>query len=144
MVIKLNQMFTRLTDHQDGGKLLLRIMVAGLMLFHGIAKAQSGVGWIGDSLVNMGFPYFIAYGAYVGEIIAPIMIILGILTRPAALVVAINMVVAVLMVGATGKFFTLTKVGAWGLETEAFFIIGAVIVMLLGSGKYSVVSADYR
>lgn len=89
-------------------------MVAGLMLFHGIAKAQNGVGWIGDSLVSMGFPYFIAYGAYIGEIIAPVLIILGILTRPAALVMAVNMIVAILMVGASSKFFTLTKVGAWG------------------------------
>lgn len=114
MVIRLNRFFTQLTDHQDGGKLLLRLMVAGLMLFHGIAKAQNGVGWIGDSLVSMGFPYFIAYGAYIGEIIAPVLIILGILTRPAALVMAVNMIVAILMVGASSKFFTLTKVGAWG------------------------------
>ncbi|SFC65251.1 DoxX family protein [Pragia fontium] len=143
MLKTLNQFFTRLTDHQDGGKLLLRVSFSILILFHGVAKVQHGVGWIGDLLVSKGLPYFIAYGAYIGEIAAPILIILGIFTRPAALVVAINLLVATLLVG-MGKFFTLTNVGAWGLESEAFFFLGAVITMMLGSGRYSMVGPDYR
>lgn len=143
MLAKLNQSFTRLTDHQDGGKLLLRVVFSVLMIFHGVAKIEHGVGWIGDMLVGQGLPYFIAYGVFIGEIVAPILIILGIFTRPAALIVAFTLLVATLMVG-TAKMYTLTKVGAWGLETEALYFFGAIVTMMLGSGRYSVVGPDYR
>jgi putative oxidoreductase len=53
-------------------------------------------------LVEKGLPGFIAYGVLIGEVVAPILIILGFLTRPAALVLAFTMVVAWLMVG-TGE-----------------------------------------
>ncbi|HEB0978451.1 TPA: DoxX family protein, partial [Yersinia enterocolitica] len=68
----------------------------------------------------------------------------GLFTRPAAFVYAVNLLVAVLMVG-TGKFFTLTQVGAWGLENEAMYFLGGVAIMLLGSGRYSVTKNEaYR
>lgn len=143
MLANLNQLFTRLTDHPDGGKLLLRITFSVLMIFHGVAKLQHGTGWIEGMLVSQGIPAFVAYGVYIGEIVVPVLIILGIFTRPAAFIVAINLLVATLMVG-TGKFFTVTNVGAWGLEVEAMYFLAAIITMLLGSGRYSVVSPAYR
>ena len=89
-------------------------------------------------LVAKGLPRFIAYGVLVGEVIAPILIILGILTRPAALVLAFTMVVAWLMVG-TGKTFALDAVGAWAIESLVYFFVGALAVAFLGAGRYAVV-----
>ncbi len=43
--------------------------------------------------------WLIAYGVLVGEAVAPCLLIIGVLTRPAALVLAFTMVVAWLMVG---------------------------------------------
>ncbi|VTP65947.1 DoxX [Leclercia adecarboxylata] len=63
------------------------------MLFHGLHKAIDGVGGHCRHAGGEGLPGFIAYGVLVGEVIAPILIILGILTRPAALVLAFTMVV---------------------------------------------------
>lgn len=83
-----------------------------------------------------GIPGFVAYGVFAGELIAPALIILGYMTRPAALIYAINILIATLLVG-QHKFFTVTKVGAWGLENEALFFFGAICIMLLGAGKYS-------
>lgn len=144
MLANTNLWFTRLTDHQDFGRLLLRLTFGILMLFHGVAKIQHGTGWIEQSLQSQGIPGFVAYGVYIGEIIAPILIIIGLFTRPAAFIYAINLVVAVLMVG-TGKIFTLTQVGAWGLENEAMFFLGGVAIMLLGSGRYSITKNEaYR
>ncbi|WP_145491072.1 DoxX family protein [Yersinia rohdei] len=144
MLANLNLWFTRLTDHPDGGKLLLRLTFGILMLFHGVAKIQHGTDWIAASLQEQGIPGFVAYGVYIGEIITPLLMILGLFTRPAAFIYAVNLVVAVLMVG-TGKFFTLTKVGAWGLENETMYILGAVAIMLLGCGRYSVTKNEaYR
>lgn len=139
MLANLNTSFTRLTDHPDFGRLLLRLTFGILMLFHGVAKVQHGVGWISDMLQAQGLPGFIAYGAYIGELVAPVLIIIGLFTRPAALIYAFNLVVATLLVG-MGKFFTITEVGAWALETEALYFFGGLIIMFLGAGKYTLVS----
>ncbi|WP_145598978.1 DoxX family protein [Yersinia alsatica] len=144
MLATLNLWFTRLTNHPDGGRLLLRLTFGILMLFHGVAKIQHGTSWIAESLQAQDIPGFVAYGVYIGEIITPLLIILGLFTRPAAFIYAVNLLVAVLMVG-TGKFFTLTQVGAWGLENEAMYFLGGVAIMLLGSGRYSITKNEaYR
>ena len=141
MLAKLNTAFTRATDHPDFGKLLLRLTFGILILFHGVAKIENGVGWIAKMLQADGLPGFIAYGAYIGEVIAPVLIILGIFTRPAALVMAFNILVAVFLVVA-GKFFTVTDVGAWGLEGEALYFFGGLVIMFLGSGRYSIMKNE--
>ena len=121
----------------DAGKLILRVTVGALLLLHGIAKLSSGVGSIGGMLAARGLPDWIAYGAYVGEVVAPILLIVGLFTRPAALVVAINMVVAVALVH-MGHLTQLTDNGGWRLELQAFYLFGALAVMLLGAGRFSV------
>lgn len=138
MFSAINNGFSRMVDHPDFGKLLLRLTFGILLLFHGEAKVQHGVGWIANMLVAKGFPGFIAYGAWIGEIVAPIMVIIGLLTRPAAFVIAINLLVATLLVK-TGAFWSRTEVGAWALETEALYFFGGVIIMLLGAGKYTLI-----
>jgi putative oxidoreductase len=83
------------TASEDLGKLLIRIAVAGIVLFHGWAKLMHGVEWIKQPLGLFGLPGFLAYWTYIGEIIPPVLIILGYRTRPAALVVACD----VLLIG---------------------------------------------
>ena len=61
---------------------------------------------------------------------------MGLFTRPAALVYAFTLVVAFLMVG-TG-IFTVTDVGARGIENELVFFMGGLAILLLGSGKYAI------
>jgi putative oxidoreductase len=123
-------------SHEDAGKLLLRLAVGGLMLFHGLHKLIDGVDGISGMLVAKGVPGFIAYGVLVGEVVAPCLLILGVLTRPAALVLAFTMAVAWLMIG-TGKTFALDAVGAWAIESLVYFFIGALAIALLGAGRYS-------
>ncbi|TDN64717.1 DoxX family protein [Scandinavium goeteborgense] len=120
----------------DLGKLLLRLAVGGLMLFHGLHKLFHGVDGISGMLVAKGLPGFIAYGVLIGEVVAPCLIVLGILTRPAALVLALTMVVAWLMVG-TGKTFALDAVGAWAIESLVYYFIGALAIVCLGAGRYA-------
>lgn len=133
--------FNKLTDCPDAGKLLLRLTFGVLVMFHGVAKLFHGTAWIADMLRAEGIPGFVAYGVFVGEIVAPVLIILGYLTRPAALIYAVNILIAILLVG-TEKFFMVTEVGAWGLETEALYFLGAICILLLGPGKYSISSAS--
>lgn len=121
---------------QDAGKLLLRLTLGGLILFHGIAKILHGVDSIATGLVNHGLPGAIAYLVYVGEVIAPILLILGVVTRAAALFVVINMIVAVAIVH-TGQLLTISESGGYGLELQAFYLLTAAVIALIGAGRYS-------
>lgn len=133
-------MDTRLTassPSEDLGKLVLRVTLAILILLHGIAKLSKGVESIAGMLAGIGMPAEFAYLVFVSEVLAPLLVLIGLWTRPAALVIAINMVVAVLLVH-TAEFFTLSKTGGWALELQAMFFIAAVAIALLGAGRYSV------
>lgn len=130
-------------NFDDAGKLLLRLSLGLLMLLHGLFKLGTGPGFVVGLLEGLGLPGVLAYGVYVGEIIAPVLLIVGLWTRPAALVVAINMVVAILLVH-TSHFFTLTKQGGWGLELQGMFLFSALAVALLGAGRYSVAGTQSR
>ena len=127
----------------DAGKLLLRATLAILLLFHGVAKIAGGVGFIAGMLAKAGLPAALGYLVYVGEVIAPLMILVGVFTRPAALVVAVNMVVAVLLVH-TGELFSRNNTGGWALELQGMFLAGALAVALLGAGRYSLGGATGR
>lgn len=137
MLTTLLNAVNRMLTHEDFGKFLLRLAVGGLMLFHGLHKLFAGIDGISGMLIAKGLPGFIAYGVLVGEVIAPCLIILGILTRPAALVLAFTMIVAWLM-GGMNETWALDKTGAWAIESLVYFFIGALAVAFLGAGRFSV------
>ena len=120
----------------DAGKLLLRALLAAMLLFHGISKLSHGIGPIQGMVTGAGLPAVFAYGVYIGEVAAPLLMLVGLFTRAAALVVAINMIVAVLLAH-TAQFFTLNETGGWALELQAMFFGTALAIALLGAGRYS-------
>jgi putative oxidoreductase len=128
---------TPLQSRDDQGKLVLRVILATLLLFHGVSKLIGGVGFITGMLEKAGLPGVFGYLVYIGEVVAPLMILFGVFTRVAALVVAINMIVALLLVH-TSQFFTLNETGGWALELQGMYLGAAVVVALLGAGRYSV------
>lgn len=121
---------------QRPGVLLLRFTVAGLMLFHGVAKLRSGLGGIESILSGLGLPTWFSYGVLVGEILAPLLILVGVWVRPAALVMAFNMIVAVGLAHPT-DLFTIGRTGGYGLELQAFFFLCSIAVALLVDRKNS-------
>ena len=128
---------------EDLGKFLLRATLAILILFHGVAKIRHGIDPITGMIVKAGLPAAVAYLVYIGEVLAPVLVLIGIWTRLAALVIAINMTVAVLLVH-TSQFFTLAKTGGWTLELQCMYFIGALAVALLGAGRFSICGAAGR
>lgn len=130
-------------QRDDAGKLVLRILLAVLILFHGVSKLIGGVGFISGMLTKAGLPGAIAYLVYIGEVIAPLLILFGVFTRAAALVVVVNMIVALLLVH-TSQFFTINDTGGWALELQAMYLGGAAVVALLGAGRHSVGGAGGR
>ena len=128
---------------EDWGRLLLRLAVGGLLIFHGIAKIKNGIGWMAGPLSGLGLPAFVGYGVYVGEVVAPIFLMLGKWTRIAGLVVAFNMLSAII-IALRGQMFTLNRGGGWAIELELMFLLGGIVIFLLGSGKYSVSKGSGR
>ncbi len=125
------------TTSDEIGKLILRIALGGVMLFHGMSKLMNGVAWVKGPLSQFGLPGFMAYGLYLGEVVAPILIILGILTRLGGLVVAFDMFMAVMLIQAN-KIFTVKQAGGWAIELEFLILIAGLVLFFMGSGKYSV------
>ena len=123
-------------EYNDAGKLLLRITLGGLMLFHGIAKLNGGVDGIAGMLAGQGLPGALAYLVYLGELVAPLLVVIGLWTRPAALIVAGNMVVALVLVHST-HFLNISNSGGWQLELQFFFLLNAITIALIGAGRYS-------
>jgi len=122
---------------EDTGKLILRITTAGLIMFHGISKISRGVAFMGGALQQFHLPGFIAYGVFIGEVVAPLFIIIGLWTRIASLVVVFNMVMAILL-EAHRNAFVIQRTGAWGLEAEAFYLLTALVIFFIGAGKFAV------
>jgi putative oxidoreductase len=121
----------------DLGKLLLRVSIGAMLMLHGIAKLTGGVDGIAGMLQQRGLPGELAYAVFIGELLAPLAMILGLWTRPAALVAAINMGVAITLAHA-GDVFKLGEQGGWAIELQGLFLFGALAVMLLGGGRFSV------
>ena len=120
----------------DLGKLILRLSLGVMILLHGLAKILSGPGSIGGMLAKAGLPAELSYLVYIGEVLAPLLLIIGIWSRLAALVIAVNMVVAVYLVHAQ-QIFTRGQSGGWALELQGMFLFAAIALLLLGAGSYS-------
>lgn len=121
----------------DTGKLVLRLTLGILILLHGLSKLSSGVGGIAGMLSSHGLPGFIAYGAYIGEILGPLLIIIGVYTRLGALIIFVNMIFALLLAH-TGQFGSLNaQTGGWALELQGMFLFTALALMFMGAGRFS-------
>jgi putative oxidoreductase len=108
-----------------------------LVLLHGIAKVTSGVGSIVPRLEGIGMPSWLAYGVYIGEIVAPLMVILGLGARTGAFIIFVNMVFAILLVH-KAEIFMLGKQGGWALELQGMFLFTALALTLMSPGRYAV------
>ena len=107
------------------------------MLLHGIGKLTGGIVWLEQLLQLNGMPAFLAYGVYLGEIVAPLMLIVGFAVRPAAFILLVNMVFAVGLTHAD-DLWLLSPQGGWMLEVQGLYILFAVVLMLSGGGRFSV------
>jgi len=126
--------------HNDAvGKLVVRLTVGVLMLFHGVAKIlhPGSLEFIGNSLAGAGLPSFVAYGVYAGEIIAPLMVITGFYSRIGGLIIMVNMIFAIALAH-MGDIFSLTQHGGWAIELQVFYLLGGLAVALLGSGRFAI------
>jgi len=109
------------------------------MLFHGVAKIlhPGSLDFIGGMLGGYGLPAILAYGVYVGEVVAPLMVIVGYRARVGALLMAVNMLFAIVLAH-SGDLFSMSEHGGWSVELQMFYLLTAIAVMFLGSGRHAV------
>ena len=115
--------------------LLLRIFLGGLMLLHGIHKIKHGITGVEKMLTGAGFPEFVAYGVYLGEVVAPIMLILGIYTRLSALVIAFTSLM-IIYVAHGANLLALSSYGGLKAEFPLLLLVSAVALIFMGGGKW--------
>jgi putative oxidoreductase len=107
-------------------------------LLHGIFKITHGISMMQGALAAKGLPTFLTYGVYVGEVLAPILVILGLLTRIGGILIFINFVFAFFIAHMPEIGQIAEKGGGWVPELPALFLFGGLAIFLLGAGKYSV------
>ncbi|QSW89367.1 DoxX family protein [Flavobacterium endoglycinae] len=120
-----------ISKNTDLGLLLVRISVGGLMLFHGIAKLLHGISFLVENMGAFG------YAVYIGEVLAPIAILLGFRTRIASVLLAITCIVAVAVAHAQ-DIFSISDHGGYANELLMLYLFGAIALFFTGAGKYSV------
>ena len=125
----------------DIGKLIGRLSVSVLLLFHGVHKLLNGIEPIKQLVTSHHLPEALAYGAYVGELVAPILVLIGLFARLGGGLIVINMVVAIYLAHA-GVLLALNAQGGYAQELEVFYLVGGLCVVLMGAGRFSVGGAD--
>jgi uncharacterized membrane protein YphA (DoxX/SURF4 family) len=119
--------------------LLIRLIVGGVFLSEGVQKflfpGALGVG----RFVKIGIPAPQIMAPFVGvvEIICGTLILLGLLTRLAAIPLIVDMLVAI----ATTKIPILMKDGFWAMAHEArvdySMLLGLIFLLVEGAGQWS-------
>lgn len=123
--------------HNDSlAKLFVRVTCGGLLLLHGSHSAIHGIQHVKDMVRNSGLPEFIAYGNLVGEVVGPIFMIIGFKSRLAALIVAFNMLMTI-VIAHRDIAFVRNDFGGWMIELNVFYLMTALAVFFSGAGKYS-------
>jgi putative oxidoreductase len=123
------------------GLLVLRVSIGAMMLFgHGWAKfgmfAQTKDKWVVPQIFPLKYlpPSASMIGTLVCEVGASALLILGLLTRPAAFLLGFAMVVAAFQVHAADPFF---MAGGKAKEPAILYLIPCVVLILTGAGVFS-------
>ena len=120
----------------DLGKLVVRLGTGALLLLHGVHKLLTGIAPVKALVVAAHLPDLVGYGVYFGEIAGPVLVILGVFSRIGGLLVAADMLAAILLAG-MAHLFELNAFGGYALELETLFLAGGLSVALLGAGRLS-------
>ena len=113
------------------GLLILRVFIGGALLTHGWGKMFGGLGGFTQGVAGMGIPapHVMAFLAAFAESFGAILLAIGLLTRPAAFLIVVNMAVAI-CVAHKGAAFSVQE-AAW------LYFVPALFFLLKGAGKWS-------
>lgn len=113
------------------GLLALRVFAGGaLMWAHGLGKMPPSEGFV-RGVTNLGFPMPVAFAwsAGLAETVGGLLLAVGLATRPAAVLVTINMAVAAFLQHASDPFGR--------KELALFYFFVGVLFATTGGGRFS-------
>lgn len=126
-----------LNNLQPWGAFFLRIVLGAAMIYHGYGKVIPPGGFHGGNtfaalehhsryVASLGFPYWMGIVSALTEFVGGILILVGLFTRFAAMLIAINMLVAVVMVN--------RHHGYSGSEYSMALLVIALMLFFYGAG----------
>ena len=122
----------------DLGLLFLRLGLGICIFMHGFGKILHGVGGVKSILVGAGLPGFLAYFAYLGEVLAPIMIAVGFYSRVGGVLVFGSSLVILYSFYGLSNLLDITNVNGFKAELIYLYIAISLCVISSGSGKYAI------
>jgi len=113
------------------GALLLRLALGGIMIYHGYGKVvpDGAMDHFAHYVVSLGLPYWLGYVSALTEFVGGILLLLGLLTRPVAALITINMLVALLKVDVHQGFDN--------CQVSILLIAIAIAQICFGGGAYA-------
>jgi putative oxidoreductase len=120
--------------------ILIRLIVGAVFLSEGIQKFLYSAELGSGRFVKIGIPFPQVMGPFVGvtEIVCGALILLGLLTRLAAIPLIINMLVAI----SSTKIPILLKSGFWAMahesRTDFAMLLGSIFLLITGAGLWSI------
>ena len=129
-----------LTTDAGAPVVLVRLLTGGVFLSEGIQKFLFPLELGSGRFTKIGIPAPELTAPFVGvvEIVCGLLLMVGLLTRLAAVPLIVNMTVAIW----TTKVPILMKQGFWAMAHEArtdwCMLLGAVLLLLVGAGAWSI------
>ena len=129
-----------LPAHPSMALLILRLALGAVLIAHGAQKLfVFGFAGTSASFAQMGVPFAEIAGPLVGmvELAGGVAVVLGVATRLASVLVAVDMLVALLLVHLPFGIF----VAEQGFELVLVLGASAIVLALSGAGRYSIDAA---
>ncbi|MCF7833919.1 MAG: DoxX family protein [Candidatus Pacebacteria bacterium] len=117
----------------DLGTFLVRLLVGVVFIYAGLMKVNN-IDMVAGFFQSLGFGTFLAYFVSWAELAGGILVLLGLFTRKAGVVLAVIMAVAMFKVHFANGFSLATN----GYEYVFVLLLASLSLVFLGSGKYSV------
>lgn len=130
----------------DLASLFLRITVGGILILHGIRKTNNKFHGTISWFNSLGFPFNIteghipAYLAALNEILFGFLLLIGFLTQMMAIVVFLQMLVALYVASVKEKSSFISMAGnpgVYGYELDLHYIFSALSLIFIGGGSLS-------
>ncbi|WP_144762423.1 DoxX family protein [Curtobacterium sp. 9128] len=117
------------------GLTVLRVVLGVVFIAHGLQKFGQGIPAVASGFAGMGVPFASVAAPFVAglEVVGGAFLVLGVATRVVGVLLALDMVVAGLLVHASSGFFSQDG----GFEYVLVLAAGALAVALTGPGRLS-------
>lgn len=124
----------------DTGQLLVRVLVGLIMFAHGVQKLTDGPGGFATGMLaplGVPAPEFFAYVVTFVELIGGALLIVGLLSRLSALLLAFDLIVAIVLVKLDIGLIAPMGAQLPGAELDLALIAGFLSVLFTGPGRFS-------